>query len=170
MRSINLINFATFVSATALLAAAPISHAATATTLMDVTATVLSSCVAVATPVIFGNYTGAAVDSHGHITVTCTPDVSAYNVGLGSGAGSGATTSARKMTNLLSADTLGYHLFRDAARTQNWGEIAADWQPSSAATSTAGTIKTFTVYGRLTAEQQAGIGAYADIITVTVNY
>lgn len=150
--------------------ASPASFAATATTTMGVTAVVLSTCVAVATPVVFGNYSLTAVDANGLITVTCTPDVLSYNVGLDAGTGSGATTSSRKLTSLTSTDTMSYGLFRDASRTQNWGEAAGDMQPSSAATTSLGAIKTFSVFGRLGGSQTGAIGAYLDTIQVTVNY
>lgn len=156
--------------AAALIGVAPVSFAATATTTMGVTATVLSTCVAVATPVTFGNYSLSALDASGLVTVTCTPDVLAYNVGMDAGTGAGATTSARKMTSLTSTDTLSYSLYRDTGRTQNWGNAAGDMQASSAATTTVGTIKTFSVYGRLTSNQTATLGAYLDTIQVTVNY
>ena len=170
MRSTTSIKFTAFALAAALAGSAPTVMAATATTTMGVTATVLSTCVAVATPVSFGNYSLVSLDASGLVTVTCTPDVLSYNVGMNAGTGSGATTSARKMTSLSSTDTLSYSLYRDAGRTQNWGEAAGDMQPSSAATTTVGTIKTFSVFGRLTANQTATLGAYLDTVQVTVNY
>jgi spore coat protein U-like protein len=137
---------------------------------MGVTALVLSTCIVVATPVSFGNYSLSVLDASGLVTVTCTPDVSAYTVALDAGTGAGATTTVRKMTALAGTDTLSYSLFRDTGRTQNWGDTVGELQPSSAATTTIGTIKTFAVYGRLTANQSATVGAYLDTIQVTVTY
>lgn len=170
MRSNTSTKFAALALATALIGTAPAAMAATATTTMGVTAVVLSTCIAVATPVSFGNYSLSLLDASGLITVTCTPDVLTYNVGMDAGTGAGATTSARKMTSLLSTDTMSYSLYRDSSRTQNWGNAVGDMQPSSAATTTLGTIKTFSVFGRLAANQTATLGAYLDTIQVTVNY
>lgn len=175
MRSIPSNKLAVLASATALTVAglvyAPASTAATATTTLGVAAVVLQTCIAAATPVVFGNYTLTALDNTGIITVTCTPDVLTYNVALGAGNGAGATTSTRKLTSVLDSSTLNYSLYRDSARTQNWGSVQnTDTVASTAATTDLGTIKTFTVYGRLPESQTGTVGAYADIVQVTVNY
>lgn len=171
MHTIKSIKFTALALAMALSGTAPVAIAAgTATTTMGVTATVLSTCIVVAAPVAFGSYSLSALDASGLVTVTCTPDVLAYNVALDAGAGSGATTTVRKMTATGGTDTLSYGLYRDSNRTQNWGDTGGELQTSSAATSTAGTIKTFAVYGRLIANQTATIGTYLDTIQVTVNY
>jgi spore coat protein U-like protein len=60
----------------ALLAPASSVLAATATTTMPVTATVLKFCTVVATPMAFGNYTGSEVNSTATITTTCTAGTS----------------------------------------------------------------------------------------------
>lgn len=66
---------------------APASMAATATGSMLVTASVFSTCAVVATPIVFGSYTQAQLDASALITVTCTPDIGIYNVGLNKGPG-----------------------------------------------------------------------------------
>jgi spore coat protein U-like protein len=143
--------------------------AATAVTPLTVTATVLTTCVAAATPVVFGNYTLTALDATGLITVTCSPDVVNYTVALDEGAGAGASTSARKLS--FGLNSLNYALFRDAGRTQNWGKVqGTDTWLSSASSTTVGTVKTFTVYGRLQADQTTAGGAYSDTVQVTVTY
>lgn len=81
MRSNTSIKFTALALATALIGIAPTAMAATATTTMGVTAKVLSTCIAVAKPVSFGNYSLSTLDASGLVTVTCTPDVLAYNVG-----------------------------------------------------------------------------------------
>lgn len=168
MRSNTSTKFAALALATALIGTAPAAVAATATTTMAVTALVLSTCVVVATPVSFGDYSLAVLDASGLITVTCTAGTTNYTVALDKGLGSGATTALRKMT--FAGSTLNYSLYRDAGRTQTWGDAVGDVQPSSAATTTIGVIKTFSVYGRLEANQFATAGAYVDTIQVSVNY
>ena len=143
--------------------------AGVANTTLGVTATVLQTCIAAATPVVFGNYTLLTVDNTGLITVTCTPDVTTYTVALDAGAGSGATTSARKLT--FGANTLNYSLYSDGGRTQNWGNVQnVDTVPASAAATTVGVVKTFNVFGRVPANQASTAGIYSDTVNVTVNY
>lgn len=156
-------------------ASAPAALAATATGTLLVSAVVLSTCIVAATPIVFGNYsfnTPTAADTTGLITVTCTPDITTYNVGLGIGAGSAATIAIRKLTSALTpASTLDYALFRDTGRTQNWGQtVGTDTALDSTATTDNGTLKIFTVYARLGANQVAAIGAYADTVAITVTY
>ena len=172
MRHSRSIQFASIALAVAGLGSAPASMAATATGSLAVTALVLSTCIVASTPVVFGGYTLAALDTSGLITVTCTPDVLSYNVALGAGTGTGATTASRKLTATLSpTDTLNYALYRDSGRTLNWGEQQnADTLASSGATTDLGAIKTFTVFGRLGANQAGAIGAYLDTVQITVNY
>jgi len=143
--------------------------AATAVTGLAVTATVLTTCVAAATPVVFGNYALTALDTTGLITVTCSPDVLTYTVALDAGTGTLATTSARKLS--FGLNTLNYALYLDGNRTLHWGNTQnTDTAAAGAATTTVGTVKTFTVYGRLHANQTTAAGVYSDTVQVTVTY
>jgi spore coat protein U-like protein len=165
------LKLASIVLAGAALLAGPAAHAATATGSLAVSATVLSTCLVASTPIVFGNYTLGSLDASGLITVTCTPDITAYNVALNAGVGAGSTTAVRKMTSVSTSDTLSYGLFRDNARTQNWGDVPnVDTILASAATTNLGAIKTFAVYGRLGANQTVSTGAYLDTVQVTINY
>lgn len=148
--------------------AAPQAQAATAPGTLAVTAVVLNVCIVATTPVVFANYTLLQSDVSGLITVTCTGAPASYNIGLGAGAAPGATTSTRKMTSLTTATLLDYGLFRDAARSQNWGStIGTDTLDVTAP----GLIGVFTVYGRLPANQNSvAAGAYLDTVAVTVTY
>jgi spore coat protein U-like protein len=147
--------------------AAPKAGALTATTTMNVTATVLSSCSVSATDLAFGNYnpiSGAALDGATSISVTCTNGTS-YNVGISAGGGAGATTASRKMTN--GANTLNYTLYRDAGRTNVWGDIVAtDTLPGTGS----GAAQPIDVYGRIPGGQTAPSGGYSDTVTITVTY
>ena len=157
---------ATVTLALAGLAATSSSPAATATGVLAVSAIVLSTCAVVATPLVFNNYALALLNSTATITVTCTPDVATYTVGMDAGLG-GGTTSTRKVT--FGANTLNYGLYRDASHTQNWGSVAGtDTQPSSAGTGTL--VKLFTVYGQMAANQTGAIGTYLDTVQINVDY
>lgn len=148
----------------------PVSLAATSTGLLLVTATVLSTCSVATTPVAFGNYTTVQVDTTGSITVTCTLDVGSYNVALGTGVGSGSTTSTRMLTS-PGGSNLHYAMYADSGRTANWGNVpGTDTLASTANTSGTGAIKTFTAYARLPAGQTSGTAVYTDNVVVTVNF
>ena len=147
--------------------AAPLTQAvaATANTTFQVTATVVATCLINANPLPFGNYTGTQTDATSSISVTCT-NTTPYNVGLDAGTSTGATVNARKMVGPAGA-TLGYALFRDAARTQNWGNtVGADTQTGTGN----GSAQTLTVFGRIPANAFPVPGGYADTITATITY
>lgn len=140
------------------------AQAATATTTFAVTATVLSTCLISATPLAFGNYTGAQTDATSTLSVTCT-NTTAYNVGLDAGQATGATVTTRAMQN--GTNTLGYALYSDTARSVNWGNTV----PTDTVAGTgSGIAQTLTVYGRIPAGSLPAPGAYADTITATVTY
>lgn len=140
------------------------TRGATATTQLSVSATVLALCVIVATPLAFGIYSSAALDATATITVTCTPTTT-YNVGLDPGLGTGATVSSRTMTNTVS--TLNYSLFRDSARTNNWGQTVGTDTLSGVGS---GLPQVLTVYGRVPANQVVSPGIYGDTVTATITY
>lgn len=143
------------------------AHAATTTTTFPVTATVLTSCVVTATPLVFGNYdptSATPLDAANTLIVTCTTGT-AYNVGLDAGTGSGATVTIRKMTS--GANTLNYTLYQEAARTTIWGNTP----PTNTVNATAVVLPTtHTIYGRVSGGQNVPASLYADTITVTVTY
>ncbi len=152
--------------------------AATATGVLPVSAIVANVCIVAATPIVFGTYTQAAIDTTtALITVTCTPGVGAYTVGLDAGA-NGASTADRKVA--FAGNTLNYGLYRNIARTLNWGDTTgagADVVPSSDAATAALGVSTFNVYGKLPGGQMVaglgaalGIGTYVDTVQITVNY
>ena len=150
-----------------LVAALPHSWAAaaTATTTFAVSATVTANCTVSASGLNFGTYSGAVTNGTTTITTTCS-NGSAYTIGLDAGTATGATVTTRKMkgpgTNLL-----GYGLFRDAARSLNWGNTAGTDTVASTGT---GAAQSFTVFGQIPASEFAGVGAYTDTITVTLTF
>lgn len=151
----------------ALLLSVHSANAAVTTTTFQVTATVGSACNVAAANLDFGAYNPLSPSSTfatTTVTVQCTL-LSAYTIGLNAGTGSGATVAVRKMTK--GADTLNYSLYQDLAHTQVWGEtIGSD---TVAGVGTGLPIPTL-VYGQIPASQNVNAGAYADTITVSVNY
>lgn len=132
-----------------------------------VSATVLATCEIAANDLAFGAYdpvAAAHLDAATTLSVTCT-NGTPYTVALDLGGGLGATTAARRMIN--GADTLNYTLYRDAARTQLWGQtIGVD----TLAGTGAGSAATINLYGRVPMLQTAPSGAYEDTITVKVEW
>lgn len=147
------------------LAALPVFAQNSAT--FTVTATVLAGCtVAAGVPLAFGIVSpGVAADSSTVVTATCTVGTP-YSLSLDAGHGSGATVADRRMTS--GTDTLAYRLYRDAGRTQLWGDGTA----STVLNSSTGTglLQSFTVYGRVPASATATVGVYTDTITVLATY
>ena len=111
----------------------------------------------------FGNYDVFSTlddDITGTINVSCQSSTS-YSISLSSGSG---TYSAR--TLLSAGNRLNYNLYLDPTRLTIWGD-------GSAATGTlsgSGTTGSYTVYGRIPARQNAVVGIYGDIVTVTVAF
>lgn len=148
--------------------AAPPAEAATATSQFNVTMTLQAECkLTSASDLAFGTsgVIQSTINSTSAIGVQCT-NTTPYNVGLSAGAGSGATVSLRKMT-AASGATVNYQLFRDAARTQTWGDQVG----TNTATGTGnGAVQTLTVYGSVPAQTTPAAGSYTDTVQVTVTY
>ena len=140
-----------------------------------------SDCSVAATGVAFGTYDPSLStpdDSTGAITVTCAytgpggADTANYTVTLSTG-GSGAYVP-RQMS--AGSSRLGYNLFRDAGRSQVWGNATAG------TTIITGSLKvgpgagnqtrsaTHTIYGRIPALQDADTGNYSDSVLVTLTF
>jgi spore coat protein U-like protein len=144
------------------------SYAATATASIVVSATVLSICIAAATPLAFGNYdssAGTATTTTASVIVTCT-NGTPYSVALGAGNGTGATVAQRVMTN--GSNTLNYNLYTTSGYSSIWGNGTLSTVTQSG---TAGlTPTTYTVYGKIPANQYVTSGVYGDSVTATVTY
>lgn len=152
--------------AAGLCAAAGIASAASAgsaTANLGVSASIAATCSISTSAVAFGAYSGSIVDATGTITANCI-NGTAWTIALGTGTGSGATTSLRKMTS--GANTLAYQLFSDSARTTNWGNSGGE---TVAGTGT-GASQNQTVYGRIPAGTIPAAGSYTDTVVATINF
>ncbi len=124
------------------------------------------SCSVSASSVSFGTIgiLDTAVDSTGDLAVTCTSGAS-YTVGLNGGLAN-AQPTARLISN--GATTIRYGLYKDAARSQPWGdETVPNGTQSGTGT---GQAQSFTIYGRIPAQMSPIPGVYTDTIMVTVTY
>jgi len=149
----------------------PLTQAAQATTAnssFTVQVTIAATCtVNSAATLNFSSSQGlltANVDQQSDIQVTCT-NTTPYTVGLDQGTASGATVTTRKMTN--GGNTISYSLYRDSARTLNWGNTPSTDTVSGTGTSAA---ITHTVYGRIPPQSTPAPATYTDLINVTVTY
>lgn len=161
-----------FLTASAVLLAAlsGTAGAATATTSFAVNASVANNCLVSATTLTFAAYDGtAAVDGTSTVSVRCTKNT-AYNVKLDDG--NGNSLAPRKLAQ--GADELEYNLYRDAGRSQVWGEtIGTDTVADTGNGMALISANPHTVYGRVlnsAANQDAPVGSYTDTINVTVEY
>jgi len=121
-------------------------------------------CTVTALPVVFGAYNPLSsqnVDGAGSVSIACVP-ASAYAVSLNTGLG---TYSARRMAS--GSYSINYNLYVDAARSVVWGDGSGSTSTVTGSSASA----TYPVYGRIPGSQSAaGVGAYADTITVTVSF
>lgn len=148
------------------------------TTLADqfafiVSATISKSCVVTADPLNFGSVAGlpggANIDKLGNIYVTCTTPTS-YTVGLtpsnNVANGAGAMTPTGGVPG--NTDTVPYQLYRNAGRTNAWGNISGT---NTMGGTGSGQVQTLPLYGRvLGASTNVRPDSYLDVVTVTVTY
>lgn len=144
--------------------------AATTSATFNVTASVVDSCTVSATDLDFGVIdptANTAYDAESAVEVTCTAGT-VYTIGLGAGQAPGATESSRLMMHTNGSNTLSYELYQDTARTTGWGGLL-DLVPVMGLG--VGTSQAYSVYGRVPEGQEtARVGAYSDVITVTLSY
>ncbi len=143
---------------------APAASAATATSSIAVSATVLSFCSLTALPLAFGNYSAAAVSATTTLSVVCTVGTT-YSVGLDVGQGSGATVTQRRMT--FNTSQLAYGLYSDSGHTAAWGNTVGT---NTLAGTGNGLAQVLTVYGQIPANQVVAPGLYTDTVTATITY
>lgn len=161
-------------AATALLSATMLSEANAANTNMNfnVSTTVNAICIIdSASALTFASYDpsqAVAQTSSSSISVRCT-NTTPFNIGLSAGAGPGATTSTRVMTN--GSNTLNYSLYQDQGDTKVWGNtVGTDTVTGSGLGMAAGNAIVKTVYGQIPYQPGTVPGNYADTVTVTVTY
>jgi spore coat protein U-like protein len=121
-------------------------------------------------PINFGLYmplTAVPVDVVGQFDVRCQAQPGTFAVIIGAG------ISGDQLARTLSAggaDVLNYNLYRDAARTQIWGDgtpptvMVTGSRPSQGRP----TSYSYPVYGRVFANQAPNTGIYSDNLLVTV--
>lgn len=155
-------------AAALLLAPGARAMAATATGSLNVTITIQAECTVVsASDLDFGTHgvIDTNLDQTTTISIQCTSGTP-YAVGLDAGTGSGATLAARLMSGPASA-TVQYSLYRDAGRSQVWGDTPGVDTVDGTAN---GSAETLSVYGRVPAQATPGAGTYSDTVAITITY
>ena len=153
----------------ALLLAAQIAHAATSTATFTVQITIVADCKISATTLDFGSNPGvlvANIDATNTVNVTCT-NTTPWAVSLNAGTGVGGTVVLRKMSG-PGAATVNYTIYRDAGRTQVWGDGTSG--TFTVAGTGSGVAQAQTSYGRVPPQSAPTPGGYLDTITATVTF
>ncbi|WP_250537024.1 spore coat U domain-containing protein [Caballeronia sp. AZ10_KS36] len=150
--------------------AAPVAYAASPkTTTFTVSLTIQADCSITANSLNFGT-TGlitSNIDQATTMSVTCSSGT-AYNVGLDGGSVSGSTVATRLLGGTgTPVPTVNFALYRDSARTQNWGQTVGTDTLSNTGS---GSAQTLTVYGRVPPQNAPAAGAYSSTITTTVTF
>ena len=135
-------------------------------TTFDVTITIQSTCniaAQAADDVDFGAHPSTATDieADGMLYVSCT-ELTPYNIQLNEGL-LGTSVSDRAMAGPEGAE-VPYQLYRDAARTQVWGQTIGTDTLSSVGT---GDVQNHPVHG-LVPSANFPAGDYVDTVTATV--
>ena len=121
-------------------------------------------------PINFGLYmplTAVPVDVVGQFDVRCQAQPGTFAVIIGAG------ISGDQLARTLSAGgaaVLNYNLYRDAARTQIWGDGTPPTFTVTGSRPSPGrpTSYNYPVYGRIFANQAPDTGIYSDNLLVTV--
>ncbi len=146
----------------------PLAAQAHVTAPLEVTVTVAAVCDVIAAPLDFGVYDGAPVNASADIEVTCNDGV-AYQIGLDAGLHSDGA-------NRFLSDGNGHmipYVLVDPATGQPWGDAGVgDTFPAPPVSATGtGAPQVFTVDGMIDAAAgPVHSGAYADTVTVTINF
>jgi spore coat protein U-like protein len=138
-------------------------------------------CLVAVVGVNFGSYDPVAAapdDSAGRVDVTCTNvpgtglDEVAYSVALSTGVS--GNFNPRRMA--AGGARLDYNLFRDAGRTQVWGNgtsgsfLGSGIMRVGPGQGNTTRTNTHDIFGRVPAQQEAAVGTYADTIVVTLTF
>jgi spore coat protein U-like protein len=144
----------------------------TATLLASLIATSAASaaCTISTTAVSFGNYdvfASSPLDAAGQVSFRCT-GISPVSVTVTLDKGGAPTFNPRRL--LQGGEALNYNLYRDAARTNIWGDGTGGTGTYTQLIilSLLGQTITVPVYGRIPASQNVGVGTYTNTVTATI--
>lgn len=132
---------------------------------MTVSITVPKKCLVTGNTLNFGTTSAlsAIVDASTNLSVACSSTL-AYTISLDNGL-YGVSAVTRKMGS--GANRVSYSLYRDAARTLNWGATVGT--DTLAGTGTGNTVSV-PVYGRVPVQTTPPPATYTDTVVITVTY
>lgn len=142
------------------------TFAAIQTTSMPVSVNVMPGCIITATPLVFGLYnpnSAISTKSIARLNLLCTLNTP-YDIALDQGAGDSATTRLRTMSGPGFA-SIRYTLSQNPTHTINWGNTVG---VDTALRTGTGIKQYLTVYGEIPAKQNVEIGAYRDVVNVSI--
>lgn len=142
--------------------------AATANNTLGVSMTINAGCTVTAGTLAFGTQTSlqSSVDQSTTFSVTCT-NTTPYSIGMDPGANSASVTSRKMKGGGSNSEFVSYNLYRDAARTGNWGTTAGSNELPGTGN---GAAQVITVYGRVPAQTIGSPGTYSDTVGIVVTY
>jgi spore coat protein U-like protein len=123
--------------------------------------------------VAFGSYNPLSanppLDSTGSFSIQCNYNPSRnVTISIGTSLYSGGF-NPRKMKNSGSADLLNYNLYTTSARTVIWGD-GTQGTSTVSQVCLRNVVYPFTIYGRVPASQDVGVGTYSDQVVITITF
>ena len=128
-----------------------------------------AQCSISTTSVAFGTYNvfvPTPLDSLGAVVYRCNGG--AHTIQITINQGLGGTFSPRKL--FKATEWLGYNLYRDPSRTTIWGNGTSGTSFYVTSSIPNNRDVSVPVYGRVVSGQDVRAGAYADSVSVTVNF
>lgn len=121
------------------------------------------------TLVDFGTYFALSgdVNRQGNLNFTCLPTGLELLVSYTLQISSGLSTDQLNRRLYMGTSSLRYNLFKDAARTQVFGDGNSG---TGTVAGTCATLCTVPVYGRLYGAQSGNAGPHADAVTIAINF
>jgi spore coat protein U-like protein len=150
-------------------ALATAAYAGTATGTLNVTLTITATCTVRNTPTLAFGSVGlltSNTDAQTDIAVQCT-NTTPYDIALGQGANGSSVTTRQMLGTGGSPSSVNYSLYRDASRTQNWGETIGTDVVHAIGN---GLDQNTTVYGRVPTQTSVKPDTYTDTVAITVTY
>jgi spore coat protein U-like protein len=130
-------------------------------------ATRLGSCTVTASDLNFGSHSllNSNIDASNNIVVNCTPELD-YVIGLNGGNQGATDPTQRKMANAGNTEFVTYGLYKDAGRSQAWGDSGALLFSGTGT----GANQNLNAFGRVTPQTTPSPNSYTDIVVITVTY
>ena len=141
---------------------------------MATPATAAISCTAAMTNIVFGSVNvlpGTVIDTTGTLTITCSGATANTTYRFCTDIRTGTDASGNQRRMVSGTNFLNFDLYKDAARTQEWGNYANNYlgggsQNDFTSNGSGNVSATVTVYARIAASQQTAIpGSYSETMS-----